>query len=511
MTNTAAELKALERRVLLKLDLYVLPCLAFYPTNPVPDGTSGNARIAGLEKDLRLHGTQFNTCLAIFYVSYLIVEVPSNWLVKKFKPNRWLPGLVMLWGFVTICTGFVKNFSGLLAIRWFLGLLEGGLLPGMVLYLSTLYKRHELQLRVGIFYASASLSGAFGGLLATGIIKLAGKGVGDYTAGWRWIFFIEGLITMVVAFISMLVLPADLETAKFFTEEERAFAVQRFRDDQLSASRAPVASPTGTSQDTEKASISQNEDTEKVDKVATITYEEEKFEWREVRRGIFEIQVWLTAFAYFGLIVSLYSYSLFLPTIISGLGYKGARAQLFTVPPYAPAAVLTIIVAVFADRLKWRGPFILIFIPIAIIGYIIAITTESNKVRYGSFFLIAGGIYPCGPCILSILPNNSAGHYKKATTTALQLALANMGGFVATFAYTSDQAPKYIRGHSITLGFLCLTEFLMACNVLYCIWENKARAAGRREGNVKKYQELWDAGLTRAPIGDRSPDFRFTL
>jgi len=124
---------------------------------------------------------------------------------------------------------------------------------------------------------------------------------------------------------------------------------------------------------------------------------------------------------------------------------------------------------------------------------------------------MAAGAYPSAPSILSILPNNSSGHYKRAATTALQLAIANAGGFVATFAYTADQAPKYIRGHTIALAFVCLAWVLVAANVVYCKWENKARKEGRRQDNLTKYQALIAQGKTRAPIGDRHPDFRFTL
>lgn len=221
--------------------------------------------------------------------------------------------------------------------------------------------------------------------------------------------------------------------------------------------------------------------------------------------------MWLTAFAYLGIIVGLYSYSLFLPTIVSGLGYSGGRAQLHTVPPYIPAIVLTLVVAYISDRLQWRGIFILLLLPITIAGYILAICAKTNEVRYAAVFLMAAGVYPSAPCILSILPNNSSGHYKKATTTACQITLANLGGFVATFAYTSDQAPRYIKGHSIALGFACLAWVLIGANVGYCWWENRQRAAGRREGNVERWRELWDSGKTKAPIGDRHPDFRFVL
>ncbi|KAI0723159.1 MFS general substrate transporter [Earliella scabrosa] len=504
--------RKLTRRILWKLDIHVLPPLAFlWLANFIDRTNIGNTRIAGLERDTHLHGTQFNTALAIFYVSYILVELPSNWVLKKFRPSRWLPFLVVMWGTVTTLSGLVQNYSGLLAIRFFLGLCEGGLLPGIMLYLSTLYKPHELQQRVGIFYASASLSGAFGGLLATAIIKM--EDVGGL-AGWRWIFILEGIATVVIALTSMIFLPADIQSASFFTDEEREFALARLRTAFGVTTTAPLSEPsqriTNPIADPEKSSEAKVE-VHPASEQLVVNIEDEQFEWGEVVRGFKDPQVWMTALSYMGIIISLYSFSLFLPTIVAGLGYSGGEAQLHTVPPYVPAVVMTVVVAIASDRLKWRGPFILMFLPINIAGYILAIAAKTNTQRYAAVFLMATGIYPCGPCILSILPNNSAGHYKKATTIALQLAISNCGGFIATFTYDSSQAPTYIRGHSITLGFVCMAWIAMFCNVMYCWWENKARAEGRRQDNLTKYQELWDSGKTRAPIGDRHPDFRFTL
>lgn len=112
---------------------------------------------------------------------------------------------------------------------------------------------------------------------------------------------------------------------------------------------------------------------------------------------------------------------------------------------------------------------------------------------------------------LAILPNNHRGHYKRATSTALQLAIANCSGFVATFAYTSDQAKTYYKkGHAVVLGFLCFAFVCLSLNLLYCKWENKARLEGRRDGNVARWEELRAQGKTRAPIGDRDPAFLFT-
>ncbi|KAF6762630.1 MFS general substrate transporter [Ephemerocybe angulata] len=541
--------RGMTKRILWKLDSNILPPLALVSTSRCPlfsdmkvvsklwlanfidRSNIGNARIAGLEKDTHLVGNQFNVLLTLFYVTYVLVEVPSNIVLKKMQPNRWIPLLVFLWGIVTVLTCVVKDFKDLVIIRLFLGICEGGLLPGLILYLSTLYKKHELQLRVGIFYASASLSGAFGGLLASVILKMDGLA---NVPGWKWIFILEGMATVVIAGIAFLILPKDLASAKFLTPEERTFAVERFRRGNINlvVSRAGTVREdnlpgSGNAFDAEKSeSVSVREATA-IDPLAV--EEEEQFEWREVWRGITDIQTWLTGIAYFGLVVGLYSYSLFLPTIIAGLGYSGIQAQLRTVPPYVPAAVMTglfffgsepetyliytrtVVVAIYSDRLKWRGPFILMCLPFSIIGYIIAITATTNKARYVAVFFMSVGVYPSAPCILSILPNNSSGHYKKATTTALQLAIANTGGFVATFAYTPDQRPKYIRGHTISLAFVSLAWFLVACNVAYCMWENKARREGRRQSNITKYEHLKATGKTRAPIGDRHPDFILTL
>ncbi|KAJ3912728.1 MFS transporter [Lentinula edodes] len=488
--------RKMTRRVLWKLDCHVLPPLALlWLANFIDRSNVGNARIAGLETDTHLHGNQFNTVLA---GAYMLVEMPSNWILKKLGANRWLPIIVCAWGIVTTLTGLVHNLGGILAIRIVLGACEGGLLPGMILYLSTIYKRHELQLRCVHTFQIVYHSSMFHSLLATAILKMDGIGG---LAGWRWIFILEGICTILFCLVAAIYLPADIASARFLTTEEREFAAQGTDGEKNSVDI----------NEKEKPSEFHRENAYEDLISSRATQEEEQFEWKEVMRGVLDVQTWLTGFAYFGLIVSLYSYSLFLPTIVAGLGYTGSAAQLHTVPPYVPAVVLTVFIAFLSDRFRWRGPFILICLPIAIVGYIVAITAETDTGRYAAVFLMATGVYPSGPSILSILPNNSNGHYKRATTTALQLAIANCGGFVATFAYTPDQAPKYIRGHTIVLCFLILAWILIAANVCYCLWENKARADGRRQHNLIQYQELWNSGRTSAPIGDRHPDFRFTL
>jgi len=133
MSSPAEFDRVMTRRILWKLDCHILPPLALlWLANFIDRSNIGNARIAGLERDTHLHGNQFNAALAVFYVTYLVVEIPSNIVLKKMKANRWIPLLVFLWGIVTTLTSLVNSYGGLIAIRLCLGLCEGGLLPGMV-------------------------------------------------------------------------------------------------------------------------------------------------------------------------------------------------------------------------------------------------------------------------------------------------------------------------------------------------------------------------------------------
>jgi MFS family permease len=107
-------------------------------------------------------------------------EVPSNWLVKRVGAGYYLPGLIIGWGIVSLCIGFVKSYHSLLVVRFFLGLMEGGLLGGMIIYLAMFYRRHQFLIRIGLFYCATPPSGAFGGLLATRLSEISS---GSYH-GW---------------------------------------------------------------------------------------------------------------------------------------------------------------------------------------------------------------------------------------------------------------------------------------------------------------------------------------
>lgn len=438
----------------------IVPILAILFLCSFLDRTNvGNAQILGLEADLGLTNHQYANGLAIFFAFYIAAELPSNLVLKRLTPRLWLAFLTIAWGIVGMCLGLVRNYAGFLAVRAVLGFVEGGLLPGMVLYLSMLYTRSELALRIGLFYTTASLSGAFGGLLARGLSAIPTTHIVDKS--WRWIMIIEGLLTVAAGLLAIILLPNDASTASFLSSKEKVVASAR-----LMASHH--------------------------------NSEPERFRWSEVLRGALSPSLWLSATSYFAILSGLYSFGLFLPSIITSLGYTANRAQLFTVPPYAVATVMTIVIAFVSDRLQIRGIIMLFTLPIAIIGYAVIANVTNSTVKYGMTFMMATGLYASVPPVLVWNSNNSAGHYKRATTTALQLAIANCGGFVTTFIYPKTEAPSYHKSHTIVMGLLCYAWVGVALNVLYCAKINR----DKRNGKYAQYEGYGD---------DRDPEFKLVL
>lgn len=178
----------------------------------------------GLQKDLGLTGQQPNIALVIFFVPYIAFEIPSNLMMKRLTPRIWMSMCILGFGVAMLGQGFVKNYSGLLATRFFLGLCEAGMFPGGFYLISFWYPRDESQKRFTGYWCSVIFASMFGGLLATGIAKMDGVGG---LSNWRWIFVLEGLATILVGVASFFLISEFPEEAKWITPAEREFVLAR--------------------------------------------------------------------------------------------------------------------------------------------------------------------------------------------------------------------------------------------------------------------------------------------
>ncbi|CAG8459909.1 11786_t:CDS:2 [Scutellospora calospora] len=218
-----------EKKLLKKLDLRIIPLVTLLYTLSFLDRVNiGNAKLAHLERDLNLVGNEYNWSLGIFFIGYVIFEVPSNIALIKIRPSIWISTLMLIWGIIMTCMAFAKNFSQLMVIRFLLGAFESGLFPGVVFYLTRWYKKSEQSYRIGLFFSGATIAGAFNGLLAFAITNLDSKyGLN----GWQWLFIIDGLATVIVALFAYFLISDSVETVSWLTEDERKLAIDRLKLD----------------------------------------------------------------------------------------------------------------------------------------------------------------------------------------------------------------------------------------------------------------------------------------
>ncbi|KAI0480561.1 MFS transporter-like protein [Xylariaceae sp. FL0804] len=464
-----------------KFDRHIIPLLfGIWLFAFIDRSNIGNAKIVGLTEDLGIStGTSWyvildNLALLVFYIPYVLVDVPSNWIVKRVRAGVYLPLLMTCWGLVSTFLGFTKSLAGLVVCRLLLGACEGGLLGGIIVYLAIFYRRHQMLRRIGYFYCAAPLSGAFGGLLATGLSQIRYHGYDR----WPWIFFIEGIITTLFGVLCFFVMPHTPADARFLDDEERRAAQLRMRLDSHGATRADDVN-------------------------------EERFDWHWVRMAFAAPQTWLCSLLWFFLLIPLYSFSLFLPTIIKGLGYTETTiAQLFTVPPNMAAFFSVLLTSRLSDRFRARGPLMAVCCLVAIAGYVMLLAATRETVRYGGTFLVGVGVFPISAMVMGWLSNNLAPHYVRATGIGFLIAFANCSAFISTYIYLAKDAPDFTLGHSVCLGALALC-FLIICLQMAYIWrENARRERGERDGRLLLPGQP-GGGADR--LGHRHPAFRYTI
>ncbi|PPR06291.1 hypothetical protein CVT24_001097 [Panaeolus cyanescens] len=468
----------LERRAVLKLDCTVLPMMAlFYFLNFMDRANIGNARIAGLQADLHLSDHRYQVCVAILYVTYMVFEMPSNLILRKVGPHILLPFIVTAWGIVVVAQGFVKSYGGLVAIRLILGALEGPLFPGMVLYLSGFYTRSELSLRIAFFFSTASLSGAFSGLLAAALSNMDGLG---NLPGWAWIFIIEGLMTVIVGVLGFYFVPKTPNHSRYLTQAEKDCIYARLeRDNPL-----------------EKHAV-------------------DNFSLKQMVRSMLSPHVVMACIMFFCSGSNVLGLANFLPSIVRQLGFSPVKSQLLTVGPFGAAFFFTLLISYYSDKHKSRGIPMIILAIVACIGYIIYLCSHKKYTLYGSLFFLVSGSYPMVPLGAGWAANNSEPHYRRATTIALCFFASSAGTILSTWRFPSKEGPRFTKTTIMTLTFAAVTGVLAIVNMIYLNHQNKLKVT-KREELLAPYRkddekEGYDEAKAWIELGDRHPDFKYIL
>ncbi|KAJ7571965.1 MFS transporter [Mycena floridula] len=439
-----------EKRLVRRLDKRIIPAsMLIYLLNFLDRSNIGNARVLNkdkghsLQQTIHLTDQQYTTALMVFLVAYFIFETPSNYLLKKFRPSRWIALLMFSWGTLTMCLGAANSFGSLTAIRFLLGAFEAGLYPGLVTFLTFWYKPEERGLRIG-FLSCATIAGAFGGAIAYGVGKLDGL---HGLEGWRYLFIIEGAPSCATALLVLAFFPDYPETAKWLSDDEKELATERIKG------------------------------------VASLGHA--KLTWQEAKETLADWRLYLHYFIYLCISVPFSSISLFTPTIVSGLGYTGLDAQLFTVPPYALAFVITVTMAWLSDRYDARSYCIFISLVISGVTFIVEAVLHPTafRARYGVLCIAVSFAFSCFPPVLSWLTSNTRSTSASILAVPCSVSTGAIGQIVGVYIYKASEAPEYPTGHYTNAGF-CLVG---AIAVLFL-----RRLYVKRNGMMVEQERKWN-------------------
>ncbi|KAI9793284.1 MAG: hypothetical protein M1833_000783 [Piccolia ochrophora] len=412
------------KRLLMKVDWHLLPLLVLmYLLNFLDRNNLAQARLGTLEEDLGMSGTDFNLATSILFVGYLLMQLPSNLLITRIRPSVYLGVVMACWGMISAAQAATHSFVGLVMARFFLGFVEAPFFPAAIMMLSSWYRRDELAHRIAWFYSGSSLANAFGGLLGAGVLgNLEGA---HGISGWRWLFIIEGTITVGVALCAIFVLPDYPETTRWLSDDERSYAQWRLIDDIGEADLAHSS---------------------------TI--------WESFKLALSDPRIYLfTLLQHSSLLSQTLQY--FFPTIVKTLGYSSVVTLLITVPVWAAVFLISLLVTWTSGRSGDRSLHIILLMLVSFVGNVIAVSTLQTGARFFALFCMPMGAIAAYQIIVAWVANSFPRPLVKRSAC---IAIANMIGNTATiygtYMYPSSDGPRYLPGGSATAAVTLWVAFL---------------------------------------------------
>ncbi|KAF7557915.1 hypothetical protein G7Z17_g231 [Cylindrodendrum hubeiense] len=426
-----------------KLDRWIMPMLwSMYWLNYLDRNAIALARLNDLEKDLNLTGSQYQTCVSILFVGYILGQIPSNMFLTRTRPSRYMGGMMMLWAVVSALTAVSKNFTGLLLTRFFLGVTEAPYYPGAVYILSIFYTRKEVATRIAILYTGNILATAFAGLIAAGIFH-GMDGVGGL-AGWKWLFILQGAVTFVIAIAGYFLLPDFPLTTWWLTQEEKDLAYNRMELDTV-GNKGETSTLIG------------------------------------LKQAARDPTVWIfCAMAHMHLAAN--GFKNFFPTVVKTLGFNTTITLVLTCPPYLLAGAITILVSWSSGKFNERTWHITISKAVAVIGFISAAATMNTAGRYASMVVFTIGTYGVNSLILgwcaSVCGQTKE---KKAVAISMVTMIMNISFIWTPYLWPSSDEPRYVIAMSSSAAFSIATAALAWLAKIIMLRRNKKLRASDDE------------------------------
>ncbi|KAJ6476025.1 major facilitator superfamily domain-containing protein [Mycena vitilis] len=432
--HSPEELAKIGRKATRKIDLMIMPALiVMYILNYLDRQNIAAAKLAGIDADLKLSAVQYQSCIGLLFVGYILMQVPSNVLVGKIKwPATYICAAMAVWGVVSAATGAANNFAGLLLCRFFLGFVEAVFFPGALYYLSMFYNRKQYTFRVALLYSGSQLGNGFGGLFAVAILKADGlHGI----EGWRWLFIIEGVATIGIALLLMFVLPNSMATVPGLSTIEREWLAWNFESDQ-----------------------GQRDNKNELSGLQAF-----KMAAMDPKTYLLMGTLHMTYVAA--------TVTSFFPSVVSTLGYSRNITYILTAPPYILCVVVMIANSIHSDRTQERYWHIVVPLVFTTISNIIAVSTLDTAARYVSMMMMPPSFYGATVVILSWVAGSlTQPAVKRAAAIAFINAVCNTPNIWSPYLYSN--APRYVHAFAVNLVASVLAILFATATMFYLKRQN---------------------------------------
>ncbi|TKX20023.1 MFS transporter-like protein 141 [Elsinoe australis] len=397
-----------------KIDRWIMPTLwLMYWLNYLDRNAIALARLNDLEEDLNLTGSQYQTCVSILFVGYILGQVPSNMLLTRVRPSLWMSFWVAVWAIVSGLTALSKDYTGLVLTRFFLGVTEAPYYPGALYMLSIFYTRKEIATRISILYLGNILATAFAGLNALGIFQLDNKlGI----SGWRWLFIIQGVATFLVAIMAVFTLADEPLNTRWLSEEERHLAHDRIVKDTVGESGKETS-------------------------------------FSGLKSAASDPKLWLFAFMQH-MHLAANGFKNFFPTAVETLGFNQTITLVLTCPPYLIAGFTSIAYSWHSGRMNERTWHITVAKATAIFGFILGFATLNTGARYFAMVVFSIGTYAVNSVILGWVASTCGQtKEKKACSLAIVNTIANVSFIWTPYLWPSSDEPRYTIAMTSSAAF----------------------------------------------------------
>ncbi|KAM9884885.1 transporter YIL166C-like protein 3 [Verticillium dahliae] len=431
--------------------------------------------------DLGMTTNDYNLGNTIFKLSFLCAELPSQLLSKWIGPDRWIPAQMVLWSLIASTQFWLSGRHSFLIFRALLGMLQGGFIPDVILYLSYFYKHHELSLRLGFFWTAMSLADIFSALFASGILHMRGV---NGQAGWRWLFLIEGLITFVAGVFGFLLMPAGpCQTASWFRGKQGWFSK---REEIIMVNRVLREDPGKSGMHNREAITPQ-------------------LLWNSLK----DFDLWPIYLIGLTFEIPMGPPKLYLTLTLRSLGFDTFQSNLLSIP-YTIGHMIMMLGLTYIGEIFKELSFVSMIgqvwaLPLLIFLNIVN-TDEINRWLF-YFVIILLLMYPNPHPIQVGWNSRNSGSVRSRTVSAACYNMFVQGsGIISSNIYREDDAPLYKRGNRWLLAIACGNIALYLSVKAYYVWRNKQRD---RRWSAMTEDERLDYLSTTTDEGNKRLDFRF--